>query len=398
MTNNRLTGRSNPNAQRLVAALGSTATPATTAGPVASPPPSSRHVDNTLGTTASGNNALWGIDGQGNSVLRPSYQFGLGADGGVTQTEISPTYNNGNHFAGTGRTAFDRNSVPMSDQGYAALQGANLPIATDRDVLGGGAFGARAWANQHPGGVIGAFGAAALGGALAAGYGGAAGGAGAGAGSGAGAGTGAAAGTGATAGTAGTAAGTAGTAAGTAGAVGAPAGIEGVTVLGSSGAGAGAGAAAGAGAGIGGSAAFWDSVNQGASNTSATNAQNEHDLQNMQAPTTARDWASILSRSARAAGLLNSSGLGGGGGGGSSGTPGPGIQRNTPNPVVSPGTPLPTGAPVPTNPATAWNAQTFGGGGGVGFRPTAQQNLQPIASRPYAAQGNAPVGTDGYFV
>jgi hypothetical protein len=295
-------------------------------------PVNPRHVDNTLGTTASGNNALWGIDGAGNSVLRPSYQFGLDANGNVTQTEISPTYNNGNHFAGTGRNAFDRNSVPMSDQGYAALMGAGLPIATDRDVLGGGAFGARAWANQHPGGVIGAFGAAALGGALAAGYGGAAGGAGAGAGSGAGsgAGTGAAAGTGATAGTAGTAAGTAGTAAGTAGAVGAPAGIEGVTVVGSSGAGAGAGAA-GAGAGIGGSAAFWDSVNQGASDTSATNAQNERDLQNMDNPA-GTDWQTWLQRANQARGLLAGAGAGeqpqmpmGGGllGGGSGGAGGP---------------------------------------------------------------------------
>jgi hypothetical protein len=113
------------------------------------------------------------------------------------------------------------------------------------------------------------------------------------------AGTGTAAGTGATAGTAGSA----GTAAGTAGAVGAPAGIEGVTVVGSSG--AGAGGAAGAGAGIGGTASFWDSVNQGASDTSATNAQNEQELQNMQAPSTGTDWQSWIKRANQARGLLS---------------------------------------------------------------------------------------------
>jgi hypothetical protein len=129
---------------------------------------------------------------------------------------------------------------------------------------------------------------AATGGGGAAGVGAAGSGSGAGAGAGAGA-------AGATAGSAGTAAG-AGAAAG-----GIPAGMEGVTVLGSSGAGAGAGAA-GAGAGIGGSAAFWDSVNSGASDTSATNAQNERDLQNMDNPA-GTDWMDLVKRGG---GLLNS--------------------------------------------------------------------------------------------
>lgn len=136
----------------------------------------------------------------------------------------------------------------------------------------------------------------------------------------------AATGAGSTAGTgagaAGTAAGTAGTTAGTAGGLGAasaiPEGIEGVTVIGSSG--AGAGTAAGAAGGIGGAASFWDSVNQGASDTSATNAQNEQDLQNMDAPSLGTDWQQWLQRANQARGLLGGGGqqtpmMGGGGSG-----------------------------------------------------------------------------------
>jgi hypothetical protein len=358
MTTNRLTGRSDPNAQRLMAALAPTAsaTPAPTATPAPRTSPYGLNYDpNYLPSTGTQNFSYTDAMNQGYS---PAMSEAAARGQGIPQYTAAP-------------------SPTIEDP-------ANL---ARREQQGNGM-------GLFAGGVAGMMGAAGLINAL----GGGAGAAGAAGGSSAGtAGTGAAAGTGATAGTA---AGTAGTAAGTAGAIGAPAGIEGVTVLGSSGAGAGAGAAAGAGAGaVGGAASMWDSVNQGASNTSETNARNDQQLHDMQSPTTARDWSTILSRSARAAGLLNSSGLGGGGGGGdSSGPAGPGIHRNTPNPVVSPGTPLPTGAPVPTNPATAWNAQTFGGGGGAGFRPTAQQNLQPIALRPYAAQGNAPVGTDGYYV
>jgi hypothetical protein len=341
------TGRSDPNARRLVAAL----TPATSAGVTA--PASTRYQQQ------------YGLNYDPNYVPITGYQ-------NMSYTDAM----NQGYSPAMSEAAARGQGIPQ----YAAAAGPNIEDMDNlkrREAQGNGM-------GLFAGGIAGMLGA----GALINGLGGAAA-----------SGAGSAAGSGAGAGTAGTAAGGAGSAAGAgAGAAGAaiPEGIEGVTVLGSSGAGAGAAGAAG---GLGGAASMWDSVNQGAANTSQTNQLNDQQLQNMQAPSTPTDWSTIIQRAARGAGILNSAGSLTGGGGGARPTPGGGIQRNIPNPIAPVGgAPLPTGAPVPTNPALAWNPQTFGGAGGVGFRPTPQQNLQPIANRPYAAQSNAPAGTDGYYV
>lgn len=344
------TGRSNPNVQRLVSAL----TPAA-AQPAASTP------------TRTAYQEQYGLN----------YDPNLQPITGYQNMSYTDAMNQG-YSPAMSEAAARGQGIPQ----YAPAAGPNIDDAANlarRESQGNGM-------GLFAGGVAGMLGA----GALINGLGGAAA-----------SGAGSAAGSGAGAGTAGTAVGGAGSAAGAgAGAAGAaiPEGIEGVTVLGSSGAGAGAGAAGAAG-GIGGAASMWDSVNQGAANTSETNQLNDQQLQNMQAPSTPTDWSTIIQRAARGAGILNSAGSLTGGGGGARPTPGGGIQRNIPNPIAPVGgAPLPTGAPVPTNPALAWNPQTFGGAGGVGFRPTPQQNLQPIANRPYAAQSNAPAGTDGYYV
>lgn len=83
------------------------------------------------------------------------------------------TYTNGRKYPGT-------KGQRMSDQALATW--GNTPIASERDVLGGGQFGMRNWLHDNPGTVVALAPLLAWGGSLLAGGGAAAGGAGAGAG------------------------------------------------------------------------------------------------------------------------------------------------------------------------------------------------------------------------
>lgn len=105
---------------------------------------------------------------QDGALDEASLRGGGRAPGVYTDAPLAsaPTYFNGNTFAGTGGKPGAGRGVPMSDAAYnLASNNGTSPIATDKDVLGGGKVGLRGWMNDHPVGVMAAFIAAAAGGA-----------------------------------------------------------------------------------------------------------------------------------------------------------------------------------------------------------------------------------------